>query len=419
MNWYCKKCRKIHSEDEMCPSIKKQLRESPELLSAATDFITVASEDVLISSQALDVAAQQVNKIAGTKLTYEGTQQFARDIQVFKRLNEEPFSKSGVFSSPDKAKSYYENVLKIARDKPKSMTAFEGKLTGYSQEVDWIRLKHGELSSVFEKSTLLNNNAPGVDGITVNRFTGKEISRTTIKASKNPMTANSTAINDVKEAIAKGNATEKDIIFGPKGTEAAARKAGLSNPVIEKNTAQQIQKSNERLEEKILNGKAVTAPTMQQVGEKMAQGAVVGAAIAVSVSTITSYIRYKNGELTKEEAYKEVGEETLKGALIGAAMGAVTIFLPGGAIGYIAGIAIGIYFNTVCTNVLDEIFGKGAYGAILDASGYVYGMTINLAEYYRKIEMNDKKTRYNIEKAKDTQKRIDENFVLFEKMKGE
>ena len=44
------------------------------------------------------------------------------------------------------------------------------------------------------KSELLSNNAPGVDGVTYNRFTGKQISRTTIKASSNPMTKNSTGI---------------------------------------------------------------------------------------------------------------------------------------------------------------------------------------------------------------------------------
>ena len=95
-------------------------------------------------------------------------------------------------------------------------------------------MKQGEVSNLWQKSTLLENNAPGVDGVTINRFTGKEISQTTIKASKNPMTSNSTGINDVKEAIQKGKATEKDIIFAPEGTEEVARKAGLKNPVIEK-----------------------------------------------------------------------------------------------------------------------------------------------------------------------------------------
>lgn len=418
MNWYCEKCKKIHKKDELCPRIKKQLSQHPEWLVEAANFTTVAGEEVLITGQGLDKVAQGINKLAGINLSYEGTQQFARDIQVFKRLNEEPFSRAGVFATPENAKSYFENVLKIAEENPKAISSFESKLTGYGQEVDWLRQKEGEIVSLYQKSMLLENNAPGIDGVTVNRFTGKEISKTTIKASINPMTSNSTGINDVKKAIENGRATENDVIFGPKGTENAARRAGLKNPVVESNTSQQIQDSNKRLEQKILDGQAVTAPTLKLVGKKMAQGAIVGAAVAVTISTITTYVRYKNGELTVEDAFENIVEDTINGTLVGAAMGTVTIFLPGGVVGIIAGMAIGVYFNKACTNILDEIFGKGAYGAILNASGYVYGMTFNLAEYYRKIEMSNRETKGNLEKAKTIQAEIERNFDVFEKMKG-
>lgn len=415
MKWYCEKCKKLHADDEMCPNIKKQLKEHPEWLSGAANFATVAAEEALITSQALDGIAQKVNKLAGTKLSYEGTHQFARDIQVFKRLNAEPFSRSGTFASPAAAKSYYNNILKAAQNTPRSLTGFESKLTGYSQEVDWLRMKHGQLSSLWEKSSLLSGNAPGVDAVSVNRFTGEEISRTTIKASKNAMTANSTGMNDVREAIAKGTATERDIIFGPKGTGEAARKAGLKNSVIEKNTPEQIQKSNSRLEQKIANGQATASVTVQQVGKKMAQGAVVGAAVAVGISTITNYIRYKNGELTREEAFREVGEDAANGALTGAALGAITIFLPEGIIGFAAGVAIGIYISKVFTNILDEVFGKGAWGAILNASGYVYGMTVNLGDALRKIERNMIEGNQYLAHAEEVQKQIEENFKKMER----
>ena len=79
----------------------------------------------------------------------------------------------------------------------------------------------------------------------------------------------------------------------------------------------------------------------------------------------------------------------------------------------------GVYFSKVCTNILDEIFGKGAYGAIMNASGYVYGMTFNLAEYYEKIELNNRRTRANISRANEVQTEIKSNFDIFEQMKGE
>ena len=419
MKWYCEKCKRIHEDNELCPKMRAQLVEHPEWISEAANFATVAGEEALVTTQALNGVAQGINKLTGTKLSYEGTQQFARDIQVFKRLNAEPFSRSGVFANPETAKAYYENVLTVADKNPRVLSAFEGKLTGYSQEVDWLRMKQGKISSLFQKSELLNDNAPGVDGVTINRFNGNEINRTTIKASSKPMTRNSTGINDVKEAIEKGTATENDIIFGPKGTKAAARDAGLSNPVVEKNTPEQINTSNKRLEGKIESGQAFTSPTLKQIGQKAAQGAVVGAAVSVTVATITNYIRYKNGELTIEETFANIGEDTIKGALVGGAMGALTIFFPQGALGFLAGMAIGIYFDRVCTNILDEVFGKGAFGAIMSSSGYVYGMTMNLADYYEKIEKNMVETRSSINNAKRTQSIINNNFDVFESLKGE
>lgn len=422
MKWYCDKCKRIHSDEELCPRIKMQLKTDPKLLADVSNFTIVAGEYALISNQVLDEVAQDINKIANTNLGYEGTRQFARDIQVFRRLNEEAFSRSGVFASPENAKSYLQNVTKIAEKTPKTMQAFDSKLTGSAQEVDWLRWKQGELSNLWEKSSLLNGNAPGVDGETVNRFTGKTISRTTIKASacgENTQKNIVQNVHKVEKAINKEYATDKDIVFGTTGTKDAVNKVGLSNPVIEKNTPKQVSNSNDRLKQKIMEGQATTHVTVQQLGKKMAQGAVVGAAVGVTISGITNYIRYRNGEITSSEAFKEVSEDTLKGAITGGGMAAVSIFLPGGAIGYIAGMAIGIYFSKTCTNLLDEIYGKGAYGAILDASGYVYGMTCNLAECMKKIEKNNKMTNNYIAATEQIKKDIDENFDIFEKMKGE
>lgn len=419
MNWYCDKCKMVHKDNELCPVIKKQLKNEPELLSEVANFTTIAGEYGLITTNALDGVAKCVNKVAGTNLSYEGTHQFARDIQVFKRLSEEPFKRAGTFASPEAAKNYLDSVTEIAKSNPRAMTSFESKLTGYSQEVDWLRYKQSQLSSVWEKSSLLSNNAKGIDGTTVNRFTGKTISNTTVKASVNPISKNSTIVKNLERSVENGTVTDKDIVFGPKGMKDAVQNAGLKNPTIEKNSVEQIQESNQRLKNKIMNGQAVTAPTIQQVGQKMAQGAIVGAAVGVTVSSITNYVRYKNGEITEKEAFRDVSEDTIKSAVVGGAMAGITIFLPGGAIGLVAGMVIGVYLNSTTTNILDEIYGKGAYGAILNSSGYVYGMTMNLAECYKKIEQNNKETERNIKKAQMNQATINSNFELFEKMKGE
>lgn len=80
---------------------------------------------------------------------------------------------------------------------------------------------------------------------------------------------------------------------------------------------------------------------------------------------------------------------------------------------------LGLYVSKTCTNLLDEVFGKGSYAAILNSSGYVYGMTMNLAEYYAKIKRHDDHARENLKQAQSLQQSIDRNFDLFEQMKGE
>lgn len=418
MKWYCEKCKKIHLEEEMCPRIKQQLKEHPEWILGASNFVTVAGEEVLVTSQLLDDMAKRVNKLAGTDLSYEGTQQFARDISTFKRAHLEKKLRKTTFISPETAREYYISAEKeqFINGKFKNIPT---QLTGCGQEADWLRRKQGELSSLFEKSYLLDNNAPGLDGVTVNRFTGKEISRTTIKASKDTMKKNDTGIRQIKEAINKGRVTDDDIIFGPSGLKKAARDSGLKNPVVEQNTPETIRKSNERLMKKMRDGEAFTEIPGKQVFSKMAEGAIIGAAVEVSVSSITSYVRYRNGELTREEAFENIGEDTLKGALVGAALTGVTIFLPEGVIGFIAGMAVGVYFSTASTNILDEIFGKGAYGAILNSSGYVYGMTYNLLDAYRQIDLSEKNTQMKLTEAEDRRNDIERKFGQFETMKGE
>lgn len=105
MNWYCEKCKRIHLSEEMCPQIKRQLSQHPEWIAEAANFTTVAGENFLVSSQALDAVAKNINNIAGTNLSYEGTQQFTRDIQVFRRLMMSLFQDRGT-SPPRQAPSH-------------------------------------------------------------------------------------------------------------------------------------------------------------------------------------------------------------------------------------------------------------------------------------------------------------------------
>ena len=61
------------------------------LLGEAASFITVAGEHNLITSNNMNKILKPISNLSNSDLTYEGTYQLTRDIQVFKRLNEENF----------------------------------------------------------------------------------------------------------------------------------------------------------------------------------------------------------------------------------------------------------------------------------------------------------------------------------------
>ena len=188
MKWYCEKCATIHDDNELCSKIKLQLKNNKNLLGEAANFITVAGEYNLITSNNMNKILEPISNLLNSNLTYEGTYQLARDIQVFKRLNEESFVRCGTFSSPEAAQEYLQNT---------NLQALTSKITGASQEVDWLLSEKGKLSSIFNDSILFNGNAAGVDGQTVNKIT-RNTTRVTVKASINPMTKNSTGVKDIQ-----------------------------------------------------------------------------------------------------------------------------------------------------------------------------------------------------------------------------
>lgn len=409
MKWYCEKCATIHDDNELCPKIKLQLKNNKNLLGEAANFITVAGEYNLITSNNMNKILEPISNLLNSNLTYEGTYQLARDIQVFKRLNEESFVRCGTFSSPEAAQEYLQNT---------NLQALTSKITGASQEVDWLLSEKGKLSSIFNDSILFNGNAAGVDGQTVNKIT-RNTTRVTVKASINPMTKNSTGVKDIQEALTKNTLKENELVVGPEGMEKSLREAGVNNPVEEINSAKSIRNSNERLLKKIKNGEVTTSITNKQLLNKIGQGTIIGGAISFSVSSITNYIRYRNGEISREEAFKEISKDTANGILTGGALSGISLFFPPATIGFIMGVTVGIYINKTIFNILNEIYGEGGYKAILNSSGYVYGMTVNLLEYYKEISKNIKTTEKNINETKEISQRIKNNFDVFEKLKGE
>jgi len=415
--------------------MKVELTKNPSLLIEAANFAMVAGEYHLVTSQTLDHVAKTVNKLASTNLSFEGTHQYIRDIQVFNQLNVDAFSKIGVFSDAQTAKSY---LLNATDEQLKNLTR---KLNGTGQEVDWLRYKQEKFSNLIQKSRLLGeemSNAPGVDGETIHRLTGKTIVRTSIKAAEDTKNLG-TNISGVLKSLEKGTLNPNDILVGIEGTEEVLKKALETNlkkalqngneefaeklkqaleqmKVQELNTTETVKNSTKRLKDKMLAGKADPKITFEGAKDQALQGAVVGAALGLTVASITNYIRFKKGEITEEEAFTQIGRDTIKGALSGGAMSTVTLFLPAGPLGLIAGMAVGMYLDASLKNLLDEIFGKGAFEQILHSAGYTAGMVKSLEASLLEMQRHDVKIHENKNQVKKHQKKIQDHFDLFDEM---
>ncbi len=408
---YCEFCRELHDENQLCERYKRELEKHPQWLSEATEFATLAAQYHLITSQTLDRAASAVNKVLNTDLSYEGTRQVARDIQVFAKLNSDSFRNSGQFSS---AQAAQEAVINSSEGFQRYL---HGRLNGTGQEIDWLMSSKGKLDSLLYKYQLPDGNTVGYDGIKINRFTGKTVERITIKAAESQSGLHTNAV-DVVEALEKGSLKSNDTVWGVKGIDKEINKvldskidlaqkngdtelvkklqdAKENLKITERGDFDQVKRSTKRLSEKVESGKGSPQITGAEVASKMLQGAVIGAAISLTVSSVRSFIRYKKGEITPKEAFGEIGEETTKGALVGGTMAGVTLFLPGGIIGFVAGLAIGVYVSAVFGNVLDEIFGKGFYAELLHAEGYIVGTAKNIEEMMREFGNNVISTQNN------------------------
>lgn len=421
---YCKRCKEVHETTEICSDLKKQLQNDPRLINEAMNFTNLAAQHQLISTQTLDKVALSVNKIANTNLTFEGSKQCARDIQVFQQLNVDAFKNSGVFNEPKLAQKYVQSGGTSIENNLKR------KLTGTAQEVDWLRNRKGSLARIFEKAKLVGEetaNAPGIDGMVKNKITGTERGVSVKNSISNKGLG--TNVRDVLKAIDKGTINPDDIIVGTDGTknsveemlnkniDKAAREgnqellvklkiAKNKMKVTEIGNFEEAKNSTERLTNKVKSGEAYSRINSKMVVKQMKKGGIIGAAVSFSTSSLFNYLKYKNGEITREKAFAEIGQETCSGAIIGSAMGGLSLFFPPGAVGFATGIAVGMYISKTTQNVMNEIFGKGAFEQILHSSGYIYGTTMNLKTLLNEIEINEIKISENHTNMRNSEKNI-------------
>jgi len=307
------------------------------------------------------------------------TQQYIRNIEVAKLLNEK-YSRSGFYTSAKNAQKWLYQRLEV---KPDKIDLIFNRIQGEGGgEVDVLRAINGSLRGLFYKaeyatndSGIITNNVPGIDAIVKNRFTGEIIERIQIKSNW------STDPNVLKQTISrflKNENYDKNIVLsGPKELIKAAKEMNIQNPTYSFGNVNTNRDSAEKLMKTINNGKFESTISFSGAAEKVGKGALIGAAVTISVSAISNYIAYKNGQLSMNDAFKNMAIDSSKGAIIGGSLAGLSLVFPPGIIG----LGIGIVVGSSIRQIVDIAYGKGEYKKIFDEINTTNNLSLGLTHF--------------------------------------
>lgn len=310
----------------------------------------------------------------GIPEVYEGTHQFVRDIQVSQLLKEKFHNMP--YDSAEGFKVWLESRLSgSVQSQANALNRIQGDGAG---EVDFIREMQGKLRSLFTKTDYIRengsiaSNTAGIDTQEVNRFTGEVINKYQIKTLRS-----SDSIKNTLKKFVNNNEYNSDItLVGPKELIDEAKSQGLPNPTRVMGSIEENAESAQKLKEKIESGNMATEITLKNAGKKIAGGAIIGAGISIGISTLFAFIDYKNGKIDKKEMSIKIGKEGTKGAITGGALSGLSLFVPGGIIGF----GVGLTAGTLLRNSLDDAFGDGVFGEVLELTNSVQANIKMLSE---------------------------------------
>lgn len=345
----------------------------------------------------------------------EGTGAMVNEVNM-SRLLSEKFYNMMAYSSPEAFQDWLKTRQAVSSQ---SYATALSRVQGDYGEVELLRELQGQVKSILNKATFPVNeagrvasNTPGIDIEVRNRFTNKIVERIQVKT-----VSNENSIDEIIEGLRNNkHFLPSDTLAGPKELLEAAKEAGFTNKMIDTGSVKDMKALRKKLEERILNGEIRTNYTPSEVIKKMGEGAIIGCAIRVSLSGLMNYMKYRRGDISAKEAITEISEDGIKGTVSGAALAGASIILPAGALGFAGGIAIGMYLEAALTNVLDEVFGKGAYHEILVASGYVMGTSQNLLDAIEEFKRDRESVQVSGQQVSENQRRSAEVQKEFDRI---
>lgn len=336
----------------------------------------------------------------------ENSQQYLRDTQVFDVLGEK-FSRSGMFQSTESAQDWLNERMAVnASNMDQVLRRLQGDGAG---EVDALRQVNGSLRGLIHEAKFptgptgsIPSNQAGFDLEIVNRFTGDVVERVQVKSnwSTNPEVLKET----VRDFLSNGAYTTDMTLAGPQELIDVARDMEVPNKLVVVGDVEGNRLSGERLMGLVESGDAATqgALSFQGVAERVGEGAVIGAAVAVTLSAIGNFIAYRQGRISGAEAFKEIAVDASRGAVVGGAMGGLSLLFPPGAVGVGIGIVVGMQLR----RIVDIAYGKGAYLDLVRTMGAVEASVRTTADGVAVIERS-------ISWAGEAQRMAEDELVAF------
>lgn len=354
---------------------------------------------------------------------YNNTQEIVRQVEIFDVLRNK-FQHMTAWNNSELAKSWVENM--IAQDPDKNLNYVMNFLQGHGAgEVDAIRYINGSLRGLLYKAEFIKDysghipsNTDTIDLVLKNRFTGEVVKYIQVKSNWTYGNLKKTLIDFVN----RPNYNENIVLFGPKELIEEAHEMGLKNPTIAYGTIESNRNSGEQLIKLIQDDKAAILLTPDKIFAQVSKGALIGAAIKLTLSSFMTYIRYKNGEITLEEAFKQVGKDTAKGAIVGGTLAGLSFLFPPGILGLGVAIVVGSSFR----KFIDEAFGDGTYAKVLsnlNINNVLMGQYISISKNISDALMFERCLIRYLNKSIDDFKKLDQisnyqNNILENKIKS-
>lgn len=345
---------------------------------------------------------------------YEGTDAFVREIRISEILQEK-FPNMEAYHSSSGIKEWLEERMQGSNhDIANALSRIQGDAAG---EVDFVRDMQGHIGNLFTKTDFVRNaegrvtsNNPGIDAVEVNRFTGDIVQEYQVKTLRSADSINDT----LKDFLNNDHYNANITLVGPQELIDRAHELGIPNPTITMGTLQDNLASAQYLSGEILSGQMAVDFTPLNVGGQMIGGGMIGAAVSVTVSGLIDFIAYKQGRIAKGELKRRLGKAGVKGAITGSALAGLSLFIPGGIIGFGIAAVVGLSLR----RLIDEAYGDGTTGEVLKMTNAVHA-NVELAHrgavYIAQIaEVNDRVLADAISTVNDMQEDRFQAHVIYD-----